>query len=117
MMPAFAQLGESEKQALAAFILDHHAQQKEKFIAPPKPWDPWTSLPYSATGYIKFLTKEGFPAVSPPWGTLSAIDLNTGEYLWRDTLGDYAELKPRHPLGTELWRSRCDCRRIAVYCG
>ncbi|MEP6683313.1 MAG: PQQ-binding-like beta-propeller repeat protein, partial [Parafilimonas sp.] len=36
-----------------------------------------------------FLSKEGLPAISPPWGTLNAIDLNTGEYVWRDTLGDY----------------------------
>ena len=95
MMPSFAQLAESEKQALASFILDRQTKQKEKFIAPPKPPDPWTSLPYSATGYNKFLTKEGYPAVSPPWGTLSAIDLNTGEYLWRDTLGDYPDLKAK----------------------
>ena len=31
----------------------------------------------------------------PPWGTLSAIDLNTGKLLWKDTLGDYPELKAK----------------------
>jgi quinoprotein glucose dehydrogenase len=28
----------------------------------------------------------------PPWGTLNAIDLNTGKYLWKIPLGEYPEL-------------------------
>ena len=28
----------------------------------------------------------------PPWGTLSAINLNTGKYLWKIPLGEYPEL-------------------------
>jgi quinoprotein glucose dehydrogenase len=30
--------------------------------------------------------------VKPPWGTLSAIDLNTGDYVWRIRLGEFPEL-------------------------
>jgi len=93
MMPAFNQLAESEKKALASFVLDLAAIQSEKFIAPPKTEDEWFKMPYSSTGYNKFLTKEGYPAVSPPWGTLNAIDLSTGQFVWKDTLGDYPELK------------------------
>jgi quinoprotein glucose dehydrogenase len=48
--------------------------------------------PYVFTGYRKFLDPDGYPAVKPPWGTLSAIDLNTGKYLWRRPLGEYPEL-------------------------
>jgi quinoprotein glucose dehydrogenase len=44
------------------------------------------------TGYRKFLDPEGYPAVVPPWGTLNAIDLATGRYLWRIPLGEYPEL-------------------------
>ena len=44
------------------------------------------------TGYKKFLDADGYPAVAPPWGTLSAIDLNTGEYAWKIPLGEYPEL-------------------------
>tara|TARA_Y100001935_G_scaffold93147_1_gene77419 strand:- start:32954 stop:35077 length:2124 start_codon:yes stop_codon:yes gene_type:complete len=44
-------------------------------------------LPYRHSGYQKFLDSQGLPAISPPWGTLSAIDLNTGEYKWRIPLG------------------------------
>src|SRR5690606_35839937 len=49
--------------------------------------------PYKSTGYHKFLDKNGLPAVSPPWGTLNAIDLNTGEYLWKIPLGELDSLK------------------------
>lgn len=38
---------------------------------------------------------KGYPAIAPPWGTLSAIDLNTGRYCWKDTLGDYPEFKAK----------------------
>jgi len=41
------------------------------------------------TGYNKFLSKEGYPAIAPPWGTLNAININTGEMIWKDTLGNY----------------------------
>jgi quinoprotein glucose dehydrogenase len=45
------------------------------------------------SGYIKFLDKNGYPAITPPWGTLNAIDLNTGEYLWTVPYGEYPELQ------------------------
>ena len=58
---------------------------------------------YHFTGYKKFVDPDGYPAVAPPWGTLSAIDLNTGEYLWQIPLGEYPELaaKGLKNTGTE----------------
>jgi quinoprotein glucose dehydrogenase len=50
---------------------------------------------YLFSGYRKFLDPEGYPAVKPPWGTLNAIDLNTGKYLWRRPLGFYPELSSK----------------------
>jgi quinoprotein glucose dehydrogenase len=50
------------------------------------------NIEYSFTGYRKFLDPDGYPAIAPPWGTLSAIDLNTGEYLWKIPLGEYPAL-------------------------
>ncbi len=47
---------------------------------------------YSFTGYKKFLDPDGYPAIAPPWGTLNAIDLNTGKYLWKIPFGEYPEL-------------------------
>jgi quinoprotein glucose dehydrogenase len=60
-------------------------------------------LKYRFTGYKKFLDPEGYPAVVPPWGTLTAIDLNNGEHVWRIPLGEYPELanKGLSKTGTE----------------
>ena len=49
-------------------------------------------LKYNFTGYHKFYDPDGYPAVVPPWGTMNAIDLNTAEYLWKISLGEYPEL-------------------------
>ncbi len=51
-----------------------------------------SSVAYRFTGYNRFLDPDGYPAVAPPWGTLNAIDLNTGEYLWKIPFGEYPEL-------------------------
>ncbi len=44
------------------------------------------------TGYRRFMDPDGFPATAPPWGTLSAINLHTGEYAWQVPLGEYPDL-------------------------
>jgi quinoprotein glucose dehydrogenase len=67
-------------------------KQSKAYVPPTVIKDPYREMSYTSTGYNKFLTKEGYPAVSPPWGTLNAIDLNSGKILWKDTLGDYPEL-------------------------
>jgi quinoprotein glucose dehydrogenase len=58
---------------------------------------------YLFTGYEKFRDPDGYPAVAPPWGTLNAVDLNTGQYLWSVPLGEYPELTAAGiaPTGTE----------------
>ncbi len=95
MMPAFNRLSAEEKDALASFILELKSDQNKKFTESTTPKNPYLELPYTSTGYNKFLTKEGYPAIKPPWGTLTAINLNTAEIVWKDTLGDYPELKAR----------------------
>jgi len=96
MMPAFKQLSPAERRALAAYILDDAGRQRRPFFdSAAQKEDPYFRLPYTITGYNKFLTKEGYPAAMPPWGTLTAIDLDQARIVWRDTLGDYPELKAR----------------------
>ena len=65
--------------------------------------EPGAKVEYTMKGYRRFLDPDGYPAVSPPWGTLSAIDLNSGRYLWKRPLGEYPELAKQgmEETGTE----------------
>jgi quinoprotein glucose dehydrogenase len=103
MMPAFKQLREEELNALASYILETKKEQGQEFKAGIAKIDTVNFMPYKMAGYNKFLSPDGYPAISPPWGTLSAINLNTGEFVWQTTLGEYPELKARGvaPTGTE----------------
>ncbi|MBS1751468.1 MAG: PQQ-binding-like beta-propeller repeat protein [Bacteroidetes bacterium] len=102
MMPAFNQLPDNDKKALAAYILEESAAQRQLYTETVTEADVYHQLPYNSTGYHKFITKEGYPAVSPPWGTLNAINLNTGVLVWKQVLGDYPELKAKgYHTGTE----------------
>jgi quinoprotein glucose dehydrogenase len=58
---------------------------------------------YAFGGFRRWLDSEGYPAIKPPWGTLNAVDLNTGEIKWKVVLGEYAQLSERGipPTGTE----------------
>lgn len=95
MMPGFNHLSSKEKNAIASFILDLKTEQPKKYTGK-IPTQTTNEQPgFGFTGYNKFLTREGYPAISPPWGTLNAIDLNTGEYAWKIPLGEYEELKQK----------------------
>jgi len=100
MMPSFKQLTNEEKGALVSFLLRQKKEQAKAF--PPQPIDTFLTLPYGITGYNKFLSKEGYPAVKPPWGTLNAINLNNGELVWKIPLGETPEFKAKGIItGTE----------------
>ena len=103
MMPAFNQVHEEERKALAAFVLEQKDVSKKKFIyRPVEDTSSPTRVPYTITGYNKFLTSDGLPVISPPWGTLNALNLNTGEYIWKTTLGhDPRFPQSKVPTGTE----------------
>lgn len=94
-MPSFNNLEEEERKAIASFTLEVKSDYAKKFKSAIQKEDTITALPYIGTGYNKFLTKEGYPAVKPPWGTLNAIDLNSGELVWKSVLGDYPDLKAK----------------------
>ena len=91
MMPGFTMLTADEKQALISFLFGDEKVEAVSNIPASKK----TYLPYQSTGYNKFLDSKGLPAISPPWGTLNAINLNTGEYLWKIPFGETESLKAK----------------------
>ena len=91
MMPGFTGLKENEKQALVDFLFE--TEKKEVASSVVKSDKP--VIPFGMNGYNKFLDSKGYPAISPPWGTLSAIDLNTGQFVWKIPLGEDKKLSAK----------------------
>lgn len=88
-MPSFKYLAKEKKDALIAF-LTHRKETQERHLEGVD--TTIADAPYSHKGYNRFLDKNGYPAIKPPWGNLSAIDLNKGEILWQVPFGEYEEL-------------------------
>jgi quinoprotein glucose dehydrogenase len=120
MMPAFKQIDTNEKKALLAFLMNKTSAKpgsKAKGSAvhkEPETVKPTTvsakksildEVPYTMTGYNRFLDKNGYPGIKPPWGTLNAVDLNSGKLLWKVPLGEFEELTKKGipPTGTQLY--------------
>lgn len=97
-MPGFPNLSARAQRSIVQFLMSGDAGES----AAPAQRSPF-DLKYRFTGYNKFLDPDGYPAVAPPWGTLNAIDLNTGEFAWKVPLGEYPELaeKGLKDTGTE----------------
>lgn len=105
-MPAFSHISKEDRMA----IIDYLWKKEEK----PDPEDihrvdkifakkgsdfPYIPL-YLNNGFNQFRDEEGYPAIQPPWGTLNAVDLNTGKYLWKVPLGEYPELTKKGIINT-----------------
>lgn len=97
-MPGFPNLRAQALRSVVQYVISGNSQDG----AAPAERSPF-DLKYRFTGYKKFLDPDGYPAVAPPWGTLNAINLNTGEYAWKIPLGEYPELaaKGMKDTGTE----------------
>lgn len=107
-MPPFDRLGERQRAAIVAFLFgtetagDGTAPRRTASgpeSTAPQPPEP----PYAFGGFQRWFDREGYPAIKPPWGTLNAVDMNSGEILWKVPLGEYPELTARGipPTGTE----------------
>lgn len=97
-MPSFAHLSDEEVDAVTAFLTNSEPSEANVKVEKRS-----HRYPYRHTGWKKWKTSNGYPAVKPPWGTLTAIDLNKGEIVWQVPHGVHQELldKGMPPTGTE----------------
>lgn len=111
-MPSFRHLSQKERDGIVNFLFDPLSGTSRKTIGEQgnqivkETSDNFGFEPaYLIKIWNKFSDQEGYPGLKPPWGTLNAIDLNTGEYLWRIRLGEYPELTEKGiPItGTESY--------------
>ena len=85
-MPGFDRLGEENLRAVIRYVAHGELSAVKKQGASP------FEMKYLSDGYNKFLDINGYPAIQPPWGTLNAIDLSSGQIAWKIPLGEYPEL-------------------------
>lgn len=111
-MPSFKHLSQKEREAVVNFLFNPRSARAKKtmgehgnHIAKETDKNFGFEPGYLIKIWQKFSDQDGYPGIKPPWGTLNAIDLNTGEYLWRVRLGEYPELtKKGIPItGTESY--------------
>ncbi len=86
-MPGFAHLGEGVAEAIARYVRTGGADSPDVETS-----DSPYEMAFTHDGYNKFLDPDGYPAVEPPWGTLNAINLDTGEYAWKIPFGEWPDL-------------------------
>jgi quinoprotein glucose dehydrogenase len=91
-MPSFPNLQNAHLEALVQYLIGRPSAEPDHDAIYSSAAD-GTAMKYEVTGSRDFLDPDGYPAITPPWGTLNAIDLNTGRYLWKIPLGEYPALR------------------------
>lgn len=95
IMPAFGHLEQNQIEAIYNYI-------NGEDITPVETNKDWP-YPYSMRGYEKLLAPDGFPIITPPWGQLTSINLDSATINWQIPLGTHQELLDQGlpPTGTE----------------
>jgi quinoprotein glucose dehydrogenase len=113
LMPIAPEMSEEDTNALLDFLfLRDRPTNNTPQAKPDRPI-------YRDTGYPKLLDEDGYPGCTPPWGTLTCIDLNTGRRVWQVPLGEYPELTAQGlpKTGTENFGGPIVTAGGLVFCG
>jgi quinoprotein glucose dehydrogenase len=81
-MPSYASLHGAARRAIVQYIVTGRSVPVRADA--PSPFD----LKYTLDGDVRFTDPDGFPAITPPWGTLTAIDMNKAAIAWQVPLGE-----------------------------
>jgi quinoprotein glucose dehydrogenase len=108
LMPSFYTLPDQDKDAIIVYLFNqkgnrlyHVKNEDNKSTAVIEE----TKKRYTPEVNIQLKDQDGYPGVKPPWGTLNAVDLNSGEIVWKVPLGEYPALaaKGHTNTGTQLF--------------
>lgn len=103
MMPSFSHVPLNERKAIVDFVMQNSNGNVQLKIKNSTRDGGGDKSPYKHTGYNRWYDRNGYPVSTPPWGTLTAIDLNSGEQKWQVPLGEYEALTKKGipPTGTD----------------
>jgi len=91
-MPAFDRIPDAQREAIIDYVLGVKAASAARRADEAPSANDSKVPPYAFAGFNRWKDAKGYPAIKPPWGTLNAVDLNTGELKWKKPLGEYREL-------------------------
>ena len=86
-MPGFPDMGARNIEDVVDFLITGKDKASDPAVKKNPNW-----LKYRIDGYTLLRDPDGYPPITPPWGTLNAIDLNAGTIRWTIPFGEYPEL-------------------------